>query len=151
MSNPTSTNFRKGQYFGLYAATQASPEELTLVACLNNKGFKVANKVIDGTSDCGPAYLAGFPNSTCSGKGFLSFGDSSVISGTGMFAYAQSQESVVWVIRPVNDPNTPPNTGDYEWYFTGFVSNYAEDFNTDQMADFTFDIQVQGLITQQAF
>ncbi len=151
MSTPTSANFRKGQYFGLYAATQASPEVLTLVACLNNKGFKIANKVIDGTSDCGPAYLAGFPNSTVSGKGFLSFGDDTVISGTGMFDYAQSQESVVWVIRPVETPNTPPNTGDVSWIFTGFVSNYANDFNTDQMADFTFDIQVQGTIEQLAF
>jgi len=149
MSTPTSTNFRKGQYFGLYAKISASPETYELVACLNNKGFKIANKVIDGTSDCGPAYLAGFPNSTVSGKGFLSFGDDTVISGQQMFDYAQSQESVDWIIQPQTDPNLPPNTGDLAWTFTGFISNYANDFNTDQMAEFTFDIQVQGNIAQE--
>jgi hypothetical protein len=148
---PTSVNFRKGQYFGLYLVTEESPETLTLVACLNNKSFKITNKVIDGTSDCGPAFLAGFPNSTANCKGFLSFGDGTVVSGQELFDLANSGASAVWVIRPVANPNTPPNTGDVEWYFTAFLANYQNDFNTDQMADFSVDFQIQGTITQQLF
>jgi hypothetical protein len=138
---------RKGQYWGLYIGDGASPEAWILVACLNNKGFKIANKVIDGTSDCGPDYLPGFPNSTVAGKGFLTISQPNVQSSKSMFIIAQTQVSKDWLIQPVDTPTT----GDPSWSFTGFLSNFAQDFNTDAMAEFSFDIQVQGYITQDVF
>ena len=138
---------QRGQYFGLYLETGGSPTGFTLVACLNNKGIKIANKVIDGTSDCGPNYLCGFPDTTVNCKGYENFYDNTVESMNQLRAIAIAQTSQVWIIQPIGTPQT----GDYSLGFTGFVSNWQEEFNTDTVIDFTMDIQVQGVITPEIF
>ena len=135
---------QKGQYYGLYVVDVASPEVDTLIACLNNKGFKIANKVIDGTSDCGPDFAAGFPNSSLSFKGFMDYANATTYSGDDMTTWAINQTIKDFVLKPIGTPVK----GDATRRFSGFISSYEETFNTDQFVEFNVTLQVQGNITQ---
>jgi hypothetical protein len=132
----------KGQYYVLSRSPQTSPQVFTAVACLTNFKPSVNNKVIDGTSNCGPYFEVGFPNNTVPIQGFVDFGSTS-ISGAGLLAAALGQTVYDWKIEPVT-----PVTGDQTLTFSGALSTYDETFATDAFVQFSGTIQVQSTITQ---
>lgn len=138
---------RPGQYYALEISDDGSPETWALIACLNQKGFTIANKVIDGTSDCGPNFAAGFANSTAKATGFEAFQDpEDRFTAPSLFDLAQSKESRTFRFYPIGTDANPAATGDSIYTFTGFVSNYDDNMSTDENIGFDVSWQVQGNI-----
>jgi hypothetical protein len=133
----------KGQYYVLSRSAQTSPQNFIAVGCLTNFKPSINNKVIDGTSNCGPYFGAGFANNTVPIQGFVDYGSTGV-SGAGLMAAAIAGTVYDWRIEPADTPAT----GDVQLDFSGALSTYDETFATDTFVQFSGTIQVQTTFVQ---
>lgn len=133
----------KGQEYALALGNAASPEVFTGIACLTSKEITINNKVIDGTSDCGPVFAVGFANNSVNCKGFVDFANAATKSGDDLLTLANSKASSDFKISAVT-----PATGDQIITFTGFVASYKQTWATDTMIGFDCTLQVTGNFTQ---
>lgn len=134
-----------GQYYVLSYQSQASPVEWKVVACLTQKSFKSAVATIDATSDCGPDQIGGTTTQTFSIQGIEDYDPSPAISGTRLYqlqsnAQNQSSPAYTWKLEPAS-----PIEGDTSLLFNAFISNYQQDYNTDNPITFSADLGIQGL------
>lgn len=136
-----------GQYYQLSIGDGGSPEAFTPVACLTNKEFTRATKVIDGTSDCGPLFKPGFGNTTMQLTGFVDYADAAALSGMDLFTLSQDGTIFNFMIDPVDSPVT----GDQTFTGTGFISSYKQTFQTDTLVGFDVSLQITGELTQTVF
>ncbi len=134
---------QKGQNYALSIGDAGSPEIFTILACLTDKEITINNKVIDGTSDCGPIYNVGFANNSCTCKGFVDYANPVTESGVDLLDLANSKASADWKIDAIS-----PVTGDQIITFVGFIASYKQTWQTDQMIGFDCTIQVSGNFTQ---
>lgn len=137
-----------GQYYILSRLTSASPETWVVVACLTQKSLKLPTKTIDITSDCGPDQLAGTASATIDIAGFVDYDSSDSESGQDFIELMQDSQNnespaYSWKLEPET-----PVTGDQSFTFDANISNYQQNFNTDNPVDFTATLGVQGIINQ---
>lgn len=134
-----------GQYYILSYQSVASPVAWKVVACLTQKSFKAAVATVDATSDCGPDQIGGTTTQTFSIQGIEDYGNSAIESGSDLYLLqtaAQNQQSpaYTWKLEPAT-----PVVGDTTLLFNAFISNYQNDWNTNQPITFTADLSVQGI------
>lgn len=134
-----------GKYYALSYQTVASPATWEVVACLTTKSFKSALAVIDATSDCGTDSLGGNITQTFSIAGFEDYSDSTIQTGNDLYQLS---------ISPVNQGSpaytfklaaVAPVTGDTILTFTAFISNYQQDYATNDPIKFSADLNIQGI------
>jgi hypothetical protein len=135
---------QSGQYYALSLQTVASPVTWEVVACLKTKSFKSALNVIDATSDCGTDSLGGNITQSFSINGFEDFSDSTIQTGNDLYslqvaAQNQSSPAYTWKLAAV-----VPQTGDTILTFNAFISNYQQDYATNDPIGFTADLNIQG-------
>ena len=137
-----------GQYYILSRLVSASPDTYTPIACLTTKSLKSPTKTIDITSDCGPDQLAGTANPTIDIAGFVDYDSTDSESGQDLFSLQQASQNnespaYSWKLEPES-----PIAGDQSLTFDANISNFQEDFNTDNPVSFSATLGVQGFIAQ---
>ena len=101
--------------------------------------------VIDATSDCGTDSLGGNITQSFSIAGFEDFGDSTIQTGNDLYslqiaAQNQSSPAYTWKLAAVT-----PVAGDIQYVFSAFISNFQQDFATNEPIGFTADLNMQGV------
>ncbi len=134
-----------GQYYALSLQTVASPATWEVVACLKTKSLKSALAVIDATSDCGTDSLGGNITQSFSIAGFEDFGDSTIQTGNDLYSLQiatqnQSSPAYTWKLAAVT-----PIATDIQYVFNAFISNFQQDFATNEPIGFTADLNMQGV------
>lgn len=144
-----SRRLQQGQYYILSRLSVASPETWVPLACLTTKSFKSPTKTIDVTSDCGPDQLAALANQTIDIAGFVDYDSSDSESGQSLYELQQdpqnqSSPAYSWKLYPATS-----QAGDQSLTFDANISNFQEDFNTDNPVSFSATLGVQGVVTQE--
>lgn len=142
----TANRLERGQYYKLSAGDGGSPEEFVLISCLTKKELNTDVNIIDGTSDCGPDFEPGFSKTSVALSGFVDYNTltNGNDSGPTLFQLQQNATKFNFRIEPVD---TPAN-GDQLLEGYGFIANYKQTFDTDQMIGFDCTLQVKGNVTQ---
>lgn len=133
-----------GQYYALSLQTVASPATWEVVACLTTKSFTSALNVIDATSDCGVDSLGGNITQSFSIEGFEDFGDSTIQTGNDLYNLQivpqnQTSPAYTWKLAAVS-----PVTGDTILTFNAFISNYQQNYATNDPIGFSATLNIQG-------
>lgn len=144
----TTSRIEQGQYYILSYQSNDSPIEWTPLACLTQKSFTSAVNAINVTSDCGPSSIGGTTTQTFNIAGFVDYEGAAVISAPNLYdlqidAQNSRDPAYSWKIEPAT-----PVAKDQTLEFDAFISNFKENWQTDQPVDFTVDLTIQGIAVQ---
>lgn len=116
----------------LTVAADGSSSE-TLIVCLTQTGYNMANTAVDATSFCGADQLPGAQtfDITFTGQRMIN-PDAGNISEAGLFALIQNKTLIQWTLGPVT-----PVAGDPIYTGTGYLNTFNTDNSTDTVPTMT--------------
>lgn len=134
MPNPISANL-----VALYYDTSTTPVPAwKMVACITTTTFNLGGDVIDASSKCGQAKIAGQDDFSVDFEGFFEKPTASAqISYQDLVEIKLSKQSKHWKL-------STPDGLDYYREFNGPLTNYTEDTSYNTAASFTGTISIVG-------